>query len=218
MGSNSVSLTKSQFMSFFGELGNLLKDSRKPEGCFFLTEVAIRDIYGSDEIEVGFGIEYGPIACRDSYGGVDAEMLDCRFRYIYKKNGDFVKELGTEPSSFFDFGPRYGYPPAFEDLPDPEDTELNVFCVISNIITKCVKCGKLLNSIQFVASSPEFSYEYNPGTPYKGEDAGEAESFYGEAHGISLTEDMKDSYTYCYTLTPSKAVKGEWELVFWVKV
>lgn len=218
MGIPAVSITKDQFMYYFGEFHEILRSVTEPDGNIFLTEVGIREVPGADEIEVSYGFSYGPVGFRDSYGGVDAEMLECRFRSVFKKDGTFVKDLGDEPTISFDFGPEYGHLPGFEDTPDPKDDDFNVFGVVANIIAKCEKCGKPLHCIQFYTVDPEFDYDYVPGYAGRGgDDDGEPEHWEGSATGLSLVDKMKDEFNYCYVLTPSREVHGEWDLVFWVK-
>ena len=217
MGIPSKPLSRAQFMNYFGKLQQLLIDCKAPEDGYFLTEVVIRDVPGRSEIEVTFAVEYGPIANYDGGGDVNAEMLECRFTYVFDKSGNFKTYKGAEPAGNMDFRPSHVYLPAFEDFPDPEDDEAELFEIIGCIISRCMKCGKPLHTIQFCTTSPEWSYDFYPGTPSRGWDGGEAARFEGDADGLSLTNEMQDDFTYCYTLQPSKEVSSEYDLIFWVK-
>lgn len=216
MGVKANPMSKEKFLKFFGAFQQLLIDGRKPEDGYYLTGVEIVDL-PSDEILLGFDIEYGPIANYNSEGGINAEMLECRMCYVFGKDGTFKRYEGVEPGYNMDYHPSHCSLPAFEDFPDPEDKDTDLFGAIRCVISKCMGCGKMLNSIQFRTLSPEYDYDYSPGIPVTRYSPGEPAYFEGWAKGICLKDNMLDEYTYCYTLQQSRIAEGEYDLVFWVK-
>lgn len=211
----SIKISKDRFLGVFEELNGLLRHTREPDGCFFVTDVSIRDISGK-QVEVSFYAEYGPVATRLSNGDVDAEMLECKFKYLYNTSGSFIKEQISIPKDNYDLKPSYSYWPGVDDIPDHSYDGHDLIGVVSRLINGCKVKGKPINSIQFRTASPAMSYSYTPGVPsYLGDD-GSPEEFDGSAVGVSLSDIMQDDYNYCCTLTKSKSQEGEWDLVFWV--
>ena len=217
MGTKGKSITKNQFMNYFGKLQSFLVECRKPEKGYYITGVEIVDLSKSNEIYFGFTVEYGPVANIDYDGGLDVKMLECRMGYIFSRDGKFKGYDGEEPSQNMDFHPEHCNAPTFEDFPDPKDGETNLFGVIECVISKCMDCGRMLSSIQFRTLSPEFDYDYSEGIAATWNSPSEPAYFDGWSSGLCLKEVMKEDYNYCWTLQRSKLAEGEYDLVFWVK-
>ena len=218
MEARLTTMSKSQFANFFEPLRSLIIEERKPCDDYFLVGVDITDRSESDEIVLGFEVEYGPVAryYSDNIDDVKCEMLSCRLEYVFGKDGLFRRYEGMAPGNDgADFYPECN-PPEFEDFPDPEDIDVDLFGAVRCIISKCMKCGKMLNSIQFRTSSPEFDYDYYPFIPATYDSPEEPCDFRGWSKGMCLKKDLLDSYKYSYALKKSR-VEGEYDLIFYVK-
>ena len=218
MGTEKGNITKNIFMRYFGELQNLLRSYRTSEEGYYVTEIAIYEVPNSDEIEVSFFVQYGPVFNYDGDNSLEGDLLDCRFVYVYSKEGVFKGYKGKDPvSSDIDYNPFKSYLPSFEDFPDPEDPDDGLFQIIQDIIAKCGKLNKPLHSIQFCTISPMWTFDCHPGIRSTGYDGGSAPWAEGKVEGISLTDILDDSFSYAVIAKGCETMKGEYDLIFWVK-
>lgn len=212
LGSNEKCYNR--FMSAFGQLQKLLVEARKYERDYFLTCVDIKEDPTSGNIEVGFGVHYGPVArYAGGYDSVDARMLEFRQVYVFNKSGICVEERHTNLNLRYDFYP-HAYSPSPNDFPSPYEDKVDLFGVICRLSASFYDIGKPLNSIQFRTTPPTWEYDYSGGSS---DPDCRREFRYMFLTGFCLKSPMLNTYKYVALLQESKTVSGEYDLVFWVK-
>lgn len=205
-------IQKDQLNFYFGKLQELLRLCRKKEEGYYLTCVSIKDLPKTNQIEVEFSVEYGPIGVRTS-DGIFTEVESCQLKMIYNKDGSFAGYEGEEPKyNSNNIYPSYFTLPSFEDFPEPEEDGL--FDILSDIIKKCNKCGMPLSTILFYTQSPVLYGEYTSGSPAYEDDGGEAPFFDGTFSGFCLKQDLLDEYNYSFSLVKDTNIKNEYRLIF----
>lgn len=214
-------ITQTQFMNYFGELQQFLREDFPNKDGLFLTSVSISDTDNKDEVRVSFEGVYGPIAMFSSPDDLSVSLSDFDFWFVYGKDGRFKDWSGDVPVVIGDLTPSNCPTPSSDLLPHWESSDENDGYVLINVVLRLLEKLRSfsypLRSISFsVLEQVEYDYQFSPGCSPSWDDPGEAPDFSFYVSGVSLVEDLLESFRYSYSLHKSKQVSGEYDLHLYV--